>query len=64
MISHENLINMLFSDEKGMNASWNKFSLYIKDKSKIIEQTNYYELFNKDFEMFKDSYNALHTKRS
>lgn len=64
MISHENLINMLFSDEKGMNASWNKFSLYIKDKSKLIEKINYYELFNKDFEMFKDSYNALHTKRS
>ncbi|CRL62816.1 hypothetical protein [Proteus penneri] len=62
VISHEDLVNMLFPDEIGMNASWNKFSLYIKGKRKLIEQTNYYDLFNKDFEMFKDSYNALHTK--
>ncbi|WP_342639913.1 hypothetical protein [Proteus faecis] len=62
IINHENLVNMLFPDEIGMNASWNKFSLYIKGERKLIEQTNYYNLFNKDFEMFKDSYNALHTK--
>lgn len=62
VISHENLVNMLFPDEIGMNASWNKFSLYINGVSKNILQVNYHELFNKDFEMFKDSYNALHTK--
>lgn len=62
VISHENLVNMLFPDEIGMNASWNKFLLYIEGERKLIEQTNYYDLFNKDFEMFKDSYNALHTR--
>ncbi|WP_311747930.1 hypothetical protein [Proteus penneri] len=62
VVSHEDLVNMLFPDEIGMNASWSKFSLYIKGKRKLIEQTNYYDLFNKDFEMFKDSYNALHKK--
>ncbi|NBM81003.1 hypothetical protein GWI76_17385 [Proteus sp. G2659] len=62
VVSHEDLVNMLFPDEIGMNASWNKFSLYIKGERKLIEQTNYYDLFNKDFEMFKDSYNALHKK--
>ncbi|WP_109397616.1 hypothetical protein [Proteus faecis] len=62
VISHEDLVNMLFSDERLMHTSWNKFSLYIKGERKLIEQTNYYNLFNKDFEMFKDSYNALHTK--
>lgn len=62
VISHENLVNMLFPDEIGMNASWNKFLLYIKGERKLIEQTNYYDLFNKDFEMFKESYNSLHTK--
>ncbi|WP_109406219.1 hypothetical protein [Proteus faecis] len=63
VISHEDLVNMLFPDEIGMNASWNKFSLYIKGERKLIEQTNYYNLFNKDFEMFKDSYNALHKSK-
>lgn len=64
VISHEDLVNMLFSDEIGMHTSWNKFSLYIKGVSKNILQVNYHELFNEDFEMFKNSYNELNAKRS
>lgn len=62
MINHEKLVDMLFFDGKGMDVSWNNFFLYIKDECQFVEGINYFELFNKDFEIFKDSYNATLNK--
>lgn len=62
MINHEKLVDMLFFDGKGMDVSWNNFFLYIKDECQPVEGINYFELFNKDFEMFKDNYNLTLNK--
>lgn len=57
IISHENLTNMLFSNDTEHEIMWNNFSLYIDDENKAMERINYYDLFNNDFKIFKSNYN-------
>ncbi|QPB79729.1 hypothetical protein EHE21_10185 [Proteus sp. GOKU] len=57
IISHENLTNMLFPHDTEHDIRWNNFFLYINNKNQAIEKINYYNLFNSDFDIFKNSYN-------
>ncbi|MBG3013040.1 pentapeptide repeat-containing protein [Proteus mirabilis] len=57
IISHENLINMLFSHDTEHEIRWNNFFLYIDNENQAMERINYYDLFNNYFKIFKNNYN-------
>lgn len=57
--SYKELNKMLFADPTKADIQWNLFSLYIKEDEQAINRTNLYNLFNKDFKIFKDNYNVF-----
>ncbi|MBG2875632.1 pentapeptide repeat-containing protein [Proteus alimentorum] len=57
IISHENLTNMLFSHGTEHDIRWNNFFLYINNENQAMEKIDYYNLFNNDFDIFKNNYN-------
>lgn len=57
--SYKELNKMLFADPTKADIQWNSFSLYIKEDEQTINRINLYNLFNKDFKIFKDNYNVF-----
>ncbi|WP_273801701.1 pentapeptide repeat-containing protein [Proteus vulgaris] len=56
--NHKNITKMLFSNEIGCTAKWDKFYLYIDDKYQKKENIDYNVLFNEDFKVFRNNRNA------
>ena len=57
--SYNELNKMLFADLKKADTQWNSFVLYIDGKYNSPNEVNLYDLFNKDFKIFKDNYNIF-----
>lgn len=62
IISHENLVNMLFSNDTEQDVSWTNFFLYVNGENKAIGEIDYNNLFNEDFNIFKINYNVSFNK--
>lgn len=59
VISYNELNKMLFADAKKADTKWNSFFLYNDKQFQEVNESNLYALFNKDFKIFKDNYNAF-----
>lgn len=57
IINHENLTNMLFPHNAEHDIRWGNFFLYINNENQAMGKIDYYNLFNNDFDIFKNNYN-------
>lgn len=55
--SYNELNKMLFADLKKADTQWNSFYLYNDKILQKVNESNLYDLFNKDFKIFKENYN-------
>ena len=72
IISHEDIVNVLFNNNMETNTSFTRFYLYINNDCEKINNINYYELFNgfimseistiPDFVIFTNCYNKMANK--